>query len=952
MSKEFYSSILPAEGSYCVAVLPPNGNIRHHFVDSIDDLVQVVEEKKQDNNVFFGLAGFDGHSRKNALALKSFFVDLDVGDTKDYGTKSQAFDALKEFIQSQDLPPPTITDSGNGIHAYWPLDKDVDANEWKLYAEKFKQMCLSNGLKIDPAVSADKARILRCPNTFNLKSNPPTPTKVIEVAPMKYQYRMFQNMLGQVEKSFEEILKDTKLTETSMVASGLNNYKSKFETIANKSLDESSNEGCLQIRYCIRNRANLPEPLWYAALSIAQHCEDRDKYIHALSQDYKGYNKEATERKANQTQGMPQSCKVFDNLNPGICEGCTHYNKITNPLSLGKVFVPSIPTKNFIRSEVSTALNGMPTVTTSLVGLPPEYAIEGYYRGQNGGIYRKPKPVYDESGQLVEQKERAICAYDFYPLKRVYSSKDGYCLLMKYDTPHDTPAEFYVPFSTLYDGTELRKLIAKHGVLFDAKTNQWKEIMDYLIFAGGIAQAAETAQQLHTQMGWTYTHDAFVAGNVEIKSDGSEVPSALIDTIKETSRHVYRAGSYDTWKELVGKLNIEGFELHAFVALTGLSSVLMNYTPTSGVTLSLVGDSGVGKTGSLYAALSMWGMPKDMSVLETTPLAVMGRFLSLHNLPYGLDEVGAVKGQDLGRIIHWISQGKAKLRMQASTNAERTHENSASLIGIFTTNHSIVDKIYSSKQNAVGEMARLIEFFMKKPKLLKDDPSQGRVMFHPLLSNHGWAGPEFVKGLYIEGKEAIDKRLDYWANKFKKDFGDDTAYRFYESLVATTMVAGEVADKYDILHYDLDRIYRNVVAELIDIRDNVHKTEQINYVSTINEFVQQNLGSVLLVHEEKHPLTPHNALLIRVDNDARELCLSKPAFRKFLVEDKGVSPKQFVFQLQEENIGVIEKRKKLAAGWKPGLDEFNVQSYIIDMNTLPPDVVDNIISKEIETESI
>jgi len=70
------------------------------------------------------------------------------------------------------------------------------------------------------------------------------------------------------------------------------------------------------------------------------------------------------------------------------------------------------------------------------------------------------------------------------------------------------------------------------------------------------------------------------------------------------------------------------------------------------------------------------------------------------------------------------------------------------------------------------------------------------------------------------------------------------------------------------------------------------------------------------------------------------------------VEDKGVSPKQFVFQLQEENIGVIEKRKKLAAGWKPGLDEFNVQSYIIDMNTLPPDVVDNIISKEIETESI
>ena len=59
----------------------------------------------------------------------------------------------------------------------------------------------------------------------------------------------------------------------------------------------------------------------------------------------------------------------------------------------------------------------------------------------------------------------------------------------------------------------------------------------------------------------------------------------------------------------------------------------MPYTSTSGVSISLTGDTGAGKTGALYAALSMWGHPKDMSELETTDNALTGRFLGLHKQP-------------------------------------------------------------------------------------------------------------------------------------------------------------------------------------------------------------------------------------------------------------------------------------------------------------------------------
>lgn len=61
----------------------------------------------------------------------------------------------------------------------------------------------------------------------------------------------------------------------------------------------------------------------------------------------------------------------------------------------------------------------------------------------------------------------------------------------------------------------------------------------------------------------------------------------------------------------------------------------MDFTPTSGVTISLVGDSGAAKTGSLYANLSIWGNAKDLSVLEATENGMTGRYLGLHNLPLG-----------------------------------------------------------------------------------------------------------------------------------------------------------------------------------------------------------------------------------------------------------------------------------------------------------------------------
>jgi hypothetical protein len=234
-----------------------------------------------------------------------------------------------------------------------------------------------------------------------------------------------------------------------------------------------------------------------------------------------------------------------------------------------------------------------------------------------------------------------------------------------------------------------------------------------------------------------------------------------------------------------------------------------------------------------------------LSVLETTNNALTGRFLALHNIPFGLDEVGNMDGTVLSQTIHKISQGKAKLRMQASINAEREHEDNASLIGMFTTNHSLIDKLTITKKDPNGEIARLIEFYLHKPKILVDNPTEGRNMFNPLLTNHGWAGPEFIKALLKYERSEIDKKLNYWVTKFKTDFGDDTAYRFYENLVSVAMVSGEIAHQANIVSIDIDRVFSKVISELIDIRDNADHNADRNYQSLIGEFVSKNNNSIL-----------------------------------------------------------------------------------------------------------
>tara|TARA_R110000765_G_scaffold93327_1_gene176074 strand:- start:2088 stop:4892 length:2805 start_codon:yes stop_codon:yes gene_type:complete len=926
MINEFYKKVLPTEGVYCIATI--KDRVKHYFVESVEEIEPKVEElkSKEDQNIYIALGSFDGYSRKadNALYFKSLFIDLDVGEEKDYSSKQEAEEALDKFMEENNFPLALKLDSGRGIHAYWILNEQISKSQYVSYSEKLRDYCLDKGLRIDRAVMADPARIMRCPNTLNMKDNPPTQTKLISREIPTYDIEDFKTYLGEVKTSLDNILIEAKgpLTEDQKSILKLDNFQSNFKTIAIKSLKD---KGCGHIKQMITDPNNIPEPLWYAGLSIAQHCDDRNTAIHNLSEGHRDYNKEVTERKANQTQDKPQSCKIFNELVAGICDKCEHQGKITNPLALGKEFKPAPPTQELITST-----------KTGLIGLPKDLGPFRY--GKNGGIYFQPPVVYDEDGNAQAKDPILVSTYDLYPIKRIYSVHDGECLLMKVHLPNDPEREFMLPVKYIYALDKFREIITSVGILYNPNNQQGKYLMTYLYEWGQYLITKNKAEIMRMQMGWTPKKEAFVIGSQEITKKGEILNSPTSPLCKGIAKHLSPVGSYDAWKDAVDKLNTPSLELHAFTLLAGLGSVLMNRTPTSGVTISLTGDSGSGKTGALYGSLSVWGNPKDLSVLESTENGMTGRYLALHNLPFGLDEVGNTHGRILSQLIHKISQGKSKIRMQASINAEREHEMSASLIAIFTSNHSLYDKLSTIKKDPNGEVARLIEFSMRKPQLFIDKPSSGIEIFNTFRTNYGWAGSDFIQNLFKYSETELISLTDKWTKKFKEDFGDDTVYRFYESLIVATFTAGEIALKANIVRLDLDRIYKRVVGEMINIRDNVIRINSVDYESVLGEYINAHQTGILALENNQVTMEPRSNLVVRADLDKALIYIEKKHFRTYLTEN-GVSTNEFMFQMKEKGYTIKNKKLRMGTGWKPATGFSPVTAIEIDTTKFLDDLL-------------
>ena len=92
-TKKFLSKALGSEGFYCVFAFRTKDDRRiQKFYDSIDAVIDATANLDAEGyDAYFALATFEeSNSRKavNVKQLRSFFLDLDCGPSKDYQTQN------------------------------------------------------------------------------------------------------------------------------------------------------------------------------------------------------------------------------------------------------------------------------------------------------------------------------------------------------------------------------------------------------------------------------------------------------------------------------------------------------------------------------------------------------------------------------------------------------------------------------------------------------------------------------------------------------------------------------------------------------------------------------------------------------------------------------------------------------------------------------------------------
>ena len=137
---EFFSAVLPTNG-YFVAVRKTNGKMKQTPYLQKEGLINYLNNYALDSSFdcWFALASFKQgwhlvgdkkrlRTQANADKVKALWLDIDVGEGKDYATREEAVLALKEFKNKLKFPKPYVVASGGkGLHIYFAFKQEISA---------------------------------------------------------------------------------------------------------------------------------------------------------------------------------------------------------------------------------------------------------------------------------------------------------------------------------------------------------------------------------------------------------------------------------------------------------------------------------------------------------------------------------------------------------------------------------------------------------------------------------------------------------------------------------------------------------------------------------------------------------------------------------------------------------------------------------------------------------
>ena len=853
--QEFLAAVLPSTGVYCIAELTSKKK-EHVFATNLGEFQHVVDSWVKDKkDVYFALATFKeegNRTAKNAEYIRAAFLDLDG-----YETKRDAAEALDVFLEKTDLAQlgqPLVVDSGGGLHVYWPFTADISIEQWKPVAENLKRLCAQENMRIDNTVTADAARVLRIPGTVNFKPKYPKPRAVrimVEAKPEAFEFELFSHYLikklnghaynpllaQKVEIEGERPKRDNSATTVKL----LDNLQSDFKVLWIKTLEGS---GCKQLEY-YKDHATEDgmEPLWRGLLSWTSRCADSDEYSRRLSEMHP-YDEDRMRQKLREIKG-PYPCIKMDSENPNVCTKCTHWGKITNPLSLCRTVVTDNTEKEI---EIHHEEEMLPAQYTRPA--PPR----GFSYGAKGGVFID-KTLEDDEGNK-SKKSVMILPFTLFAvdiLKQPTGEHIVHMIAERDDDFHDV----LLNQKAVVSKDETVKTLAAQNIIASFGAGNDKNLFDYVRGCVENASIAKTPIVIPSNYGWQ-SFDRLVegrntpfvyGGGVYQNGQMRKVPMPDLQNITSSMRSM---GTLDGWKSVIQVLIDKGLDEMLAVMCVGLGSPFMAFSKLSGMTYHLGStESGTGKTLALRLAASVWGHPDHFRVSRSTSdVAMVHHAGMLGSLPLISDEITVKNRRDFEwfpAMIFDISEGKGKDRMESGANKERLNTTIWSLLALMASNTHVMDYMTGNrKHSSEGELRRVLE--MTLSDILTWDDHERDVIVS-LSQNYGVVGPLYSQWMSQNAMDALKlyKKIE---KHIRMEFRSSDDERFW-TAGNTACIAGAVAmgSKYmGIIDLPVERIIRVFRSLVFKSRETV-KSSKRTVEDVLNSYTREFYGKFVVIKQ-------------------------------------------------------------------------------------------------------
>ena len=164
--QQFYSALFqPGDGLIEFRALPS----KHREFVAPGDMAKMQRfiDGHRVENVYFAVAARKDSTSGclgNCSVIRCLFADLDF---KLFDSETTAWQALEGFP----LKPSTIVHSGGGLHCYWTLGAPMDLQTQAAECKRLLR-AIARAIGAD-LTAAEPARVLRVPQTFNHKYDPP-----------------------------------------------------------------------------------------------------------------------------------------------------------------------------------------------------------------------------------------------------------------------------------------------------------------------------------------------------------------------------------------------------------------------------------------------------------------------------------------------------------------------------------------------------------------------------------------------------------------------------------------------------------------------------------------------------------------------------------------------------------------------------------------------------------